>query len=454
MAWVAVGAAAVGAGGAYLSSKNNAKAAQAGQTTQQQMDPRISEMLLGNGDAGSSGLLQQWAGSGNPMTGGQNTFGQTSNDYLSNYSGADTEQSRNAIYNAMRGNTAPQSGGTQSGMTQSGAGPQVGAFGQGQTDYVTGESVNAPAQNNINLTSTFGSLLGGGNNTALMQSLQAGNALTSAQQQQNQSDMTQNLQRNVLPGIRSGAIASGQYGGSRQGIAEGNAISDFTKQLNNSNTQIGLANSANTASQLANSYETGQNRSLAAAQGLSGQQYGVASQNSSQAQQANLSNQNASNSAQQLYAQNAQAASLANAQLGQSNNQFNANLGQANNQFNANLGQNNNQFNAGQQQQTNNQNTSSALAGSGMLSSLLQQQSGNAANYNNYGMNQAQQLSGILAPYASANGSSTTTAPSYSNTAGGLLGGAAAGLGLYNQFKNSGQYNTTPNAQNIAPGTY
>lgn len=418
MSWAAVGGAAIAAGGSYLSSKGNKGGGQS--TTQQQLDPRISNMLLGDGTPNSGGLLQQWAyNTGTPQSQAQNTFGQTANNYLQNYSGADTDQSRNAIYNAMRGNAAPQS---------AGAGP-VNAVAQGKTDWVTGEKVNAPAQNNINLTGTFGSLLGGGNNAALMQSLQAGNALTSAQQQQNQADMTQNLQRNVLPGIRSGAIASGQYGGSRQGIAEGNALSDFTKQLNNSNTQIGLANSANTSAQLANAYESGQNRSLAAAQGLSGQQYGAASQNASMAQQAQLANQGASNDASRFYAQNAQAASLANAQLTQQNNQFNA----------------------GQQQQTNNQNTSSALAGSGLLSSLLQQQSGNANNYNNYNLNQAQQISGLLAPYASINGSSSTSTPTYSNTAGNLLGGAAAGLGLYNQFRNSGSGNTTPNAQNITP---
>ena len=421
MSWAAVGSAAIAVGGSYLSSKGNKGGG--GSTTQNQMDPRITNMLLGDGTPNSGGLLQQWAyNTGTPQTQGQNTFGQTANNYLQNYSGADTDQSRNAIYNAMRPNQAPQAA----------AGPQVGAFAQGKTDYVGGERVNAPAQNNINLTDTFGSLLGGGNNSALMQSLQAGNALTSAQQQQNQADMTQNLQRNVLPGIRSGAIASGQYGGSRQGIVESNAISDFTKQLNNSNTQIGLANSANTAAQLANSYESGQNRSLSAAQALSGQQYGAASQNSSQQQQANLANMGASNDAQRFYAQQAQQASLANAQLGQQNNQFNA----------------------GQQQQTNNQNTAAAFTGSGLLSGQLQQQAGNTANWNNYGLNQAQQISGLLSPYAGVNGSSSTTSPTYSNTAGNLLGGAAAGLGLYNQFRNSGGFNTTPNAQNIVPGTY
>ena len=39
----------------------------------------------------------------------------------------------------------------------------------------------------------------------------------------------QNLQQNVMPSIRSGATGAGQYGGTRQGIAEGRALSDYSK---------------------------------------------------------------------------------------------------------------------------------------------------------------------------------------------------------------------------------
>lgn len=48
-------------------------------------------------------------------------------------------------------------------------------------------------------------------------------------------DTTRNLTENVLPGLRSGSVASGMYGGSRQGIGEGLAVgrtSDaITRQL-------------------------------------------------------------------------------------------------------------------------------------------------------------------------------------------------------------------------------
>lgn len=45
---------------------------------------------------------------------------------------------------------------------------------------------------------------------------------------------TQNLQNNILPGINSGAVAAGGYGGSRQGIAQGLAIGQTNQGITNS----------------------------------------------------------------------------------------------------------------------------------------------------------------------------------------------------------------------------
>lgn len=45
---------------------------------------------------------------------------------------------------------------------------------------------------------------------------------------------TRNLQNNILPGIASGAVAAGGYGGSRQGIAEANAIGQTNQGITNS----------------------------------------------------------------------------------------------------------------------------------------------------------------------------------------------------------------------------
>lgn len=46
--------------------------------------------------------------------------------------------------------------------------------------------------------------------------------------------VTDNLQRNILPGIGSAAIAAGGYGGSRQGVVEANALKDANQGLSNS----------------------------------------------------------------------------------------------------------------------------------------------------------------------------------------------------------------------------
>src|SRR5574340_1608629 len=43
----------------------------------------------------------------------------------------------------------------------------------------------------------------------------------------------QNLNQSVLPGINSGAVAAGGYGGSRQGIAQGVAIGNAQTGRNN-----------------------------------------------------------------------------------------------------------------------------------------------------------------------------------------------------------------------------
>lgn len=53
-----------------------------------------------------------------------------------------------------------------------------------------------------------------------------------------QQSANQNLQRNQLPAIRNNAVAAGGLGGSRQGIAEGLAISDLNQTLVNQEAQL------------------------------------------------------------------------------------------------------------------------------------------------------------------------------------------------------------------------
>lgn len=120
--------------------------------------------------------------------------------------------------------TKPAAFGGSSGGAMAGMGSAFGGMSQ------------TPAPNFSGLTGTTG-MSSAGQNPYLQQ---MGDSLV----QQN----TQNLQRNVLPSIASQAMASGGYGGSRQGVIESNALSD----LNTANAQ-GLAslygNGFNTASQ-------------------------------------------------------------------------------------------------------------------------------------------------------------------------------------------------------------
>lgn len=254
-------AAAAAVGGALISAKGQkdaAKAAAAGSTQTQQIDPRIANMLFGtlNGD----GLLDQYRGFMNEgPSAALDSYGKTSNNYVTNYSGADTDRIRNAGHQML--NTAGQ------------AAPRVSAYGTNGVAQIGTPQVQAPSQNNLDLSGSFDRIINGdaGANPYLTKSLQAGIDATNAGFQKNQADLTNTLQRNVLPGIRSGAIGAGQYGGSRQAILEANALSDYTNQLTSANTQLGMANSANTTAQQANSFNQGQDRSLAATLNLSGQ---------------------------------------------------------------------------------------------------------------------------------------------------------------------------------------
>lgn len=357
MAWAAVGAAAIGAAGSIYSSKQNKKAAQAGASQQFQLDPRMEGLLYGWG--GTKGVANQIAGlATDPQKAGLANFGNQSDAWVSN----NGKQLMDNIYagsnTLYQGNIAPT---------------------------MQAAEVDAPSQNDLNLSPAFQHFIYGdsANNPALLKHLQAGIDLSNAGFQQNQANATENLMENVLPSIRSGAIAAGQYGGSRQGVAEGNAIGDYSKALTNANLQLGMANSANVTGAQANAYESGQNRALSAAQGLSGQQYGVAQQEAAMRQAADQTN------------------------------------------INALL-------------QTRGQNASNMIAGMNTQQNLL----GNSYNYatanDAYDRTKMSQVSSMLSPFTGLGSSSTSSQPYYSNTAANALGGAAAGMSLYNQFAGMG----------------
>ena len=126
------------------------------------------------------------------------------------------------------------------------------------------------------------------------------------------NQVTQNLQRNILPGISSGAMAAGGFGGSRQGVVEANALNDANQGLSNSlanlyGTDWTNAQNRNLQQQsLDNSYNLGlgnlglnaqnsQNSFYTAQRGQDLQQYGLG------ASLVNQANQGYMNQGQGLY---------------------------------------------------------------------------------------------------------------------------------------------------------
>lgn len=341
-------------------------------TNKQEMDPRIAGMLFGNG-GDSKGLLSQYQGMlGQPQAAGAKIFGQANDNYIGEVGAYDLSQVRDASNRLMAGNTVAP--GMQAGQAQA-------------------AQVNAPAQNGMNLTGSYDKFINGdaGANPYLTKAIGGSLDQSTNQFRQMQGEGTNNLMRNILPQIGSNAVIAGQYGGSRQGVAEGNAISDFTRQQQQSITQMGQNNTNAAVGAQTQSFNQGQDRALAATQGLGAQQYGVASQNAVMEQQARQAN-----------ADRTQAASQAN---------------------------------LGAQMGTNALNSTNTQAGMGGITGLLGAAGAQAQNQDSYTLNQAGKVNGLLAPYlGQVPGSSTSSQPLYENRTGNILGGATAGLALGKQF--------------------
>jgi hypothetical protein len=360
-------------------------------SVQNQLDPRAQAILYGDGTAGNRGLLSQYQDMLNTAQDPRLTkFGNANLDYLAQNGGQDIGAVRNTATRLMGGNAAPT----------------MSAASVGAPAWAVGNMVNAPSQNNLNLSSSYDSFINGqaGANPFLTGAIGRGINQSNNAFQAMQQDSTKNLLENVLPSIRGGAIASGQYGSSRQGIAEGRALGDFSTQQQRAISQFGQNNTDAAVAAQAGAYDADRNRQLAATQGLGSQQYGVAQQNAATRNAAEFTNVGQQNATNENYANRLQAANLANLQA---------------------------------QLTTNSQNQSGVLAGAGLLSGLGSSAYGIGTNQDAYALNRAGQVNSLLAPYLSLGGSSTSTQPLYSNTAGNALGGATAALGLYNQFRGS-----------------
>lgn len=387
----------VAGGGALLGAYSTRKAgkdAAAAQAKANEGDPRINEILYGK--EGQDGLINKYRGMlDRPQDGQLQNFGQTNLNYLStapeNLTGI-----QNAGAQLLNGSNAPR-----------GQSAQIGG-----AAFAKGNMVQAPSQNNMDLSGSYNDFINGprGDNKFLTSAIQGGIDQSKNAFNQMQSTATENLMENIMPSIRSNSVLSGQYGGSRQGVAEGNAIGDFAKAQQQAATMFGQNNTNAAVGAQANAYETDSNRALSATQGLGAQQYGVAQQD----------------------AQTKNAAEFMN-------------VGQANQNYatNAAMQQQMNLANLSAEQGQNSLNQNGKIAGAGILGGQMNQAYQIGQDKDNYAINQATRTNNLLAPYLS-NNPVQPVAPT-SNTMGGLLGGAAAGLSLYNQFK-------TPTASNIGSG--
>ncbi len=519
-------------------------------TTQQQLDPRIQEMLFGTGkktlkagaqpigedDLGrpiygadayetSKGLLSQYQDlAKTPQMEGLKSAGTLADQYLGSSSyGNDIAAVRQGAMGLLANKDAPQMqaanndfmsyiSAAQSKLPDQMQAAQVGNAPSYQAttsagaapvsaSNATAATVMSPAQGSMDLSGAYNSFINGesGNNPYLTGAIQKGinqsnNAFSNMTQ-----DATQAVQ-DALSSIRGGAISSGQYGGSRQGLAESRSIGELSKNLTRAASQYGQNNTDAAVAAQAGQYNNDQANKLNALNTLSGQQFGMASQNASMAQQAGLQNaqmgqqanmQNASmaqqnnqfnsgllSDAAKTNAGMAQQNNLTNAQLQQqanqqnytgalNNNQFNAqNQQQANlannasqqntSQFNTGLQQQANQQNLGAQLQTNGLNSQNTLSGMSGLQNIMGNQYQLANNQNNYEINRAQQVNGLMSPYLGANQSSTSSTPTYTNQASNVLGGAALGQQLYKAFTGSGSGSSAPavNIASIFGGSY
>jgi hypothetical protein len=247
--------------------------------------------------------------------------------------------------------------------------------------YAVGSHVQAPSQNGVDLSGAYKGMIYGdpAANPYLTGAIQKGinqsnNAFTNMQ-----TNATTNLMRNILPSIRSDSVLAGQYGGSRQGIAEGNAIGDFARGQQQAIGQFGQNNTDAAVAAQAGAFDNGQNRALSAMQGLGAQQYATAMQN------ANTNNQ---------------------AEFMNVGNQFDASK--------ANAGLNL----AGQQ------------AGAGLLSGLNNNAYNVATNQDQYALNNATKVNNLLTPYIGMGQTQTNSQPLYQNQGGSMFGGALMGSQL------------------------
>jgi hypothetical protein len=359
-------------------------------TTQQAIDPRMAQILYGSN--GNNGFLSQLLAAGNtPQSAGLATFGSGVNNYLGNYGTDNLLSSTLAAQRLQDSNISA---------------PTMTAATVGNVNPMQAAQVNAPNQNGLDLAPAYSSMIYGdpAQNPYLTGAIQKGIDQSSNAFGNMLTDATRNLTENILPNIRGGAIINGSMGGSRQGIAEGKALNDYSTQIGRAISQFGQNNTDAAVGAQAGAFSQGQDRALSAMSGLSGNQYGTAYQNAGFQQQANQTNYTGDLQKAMQDAQFQQQAAGNNQQAQLSTNALNSGNTQA-----------------------------GISASNGLLGSAYTY----GTNQDSYGLNKTGKVSGLLGGYTGLGGSSTQTQPIYQNTTANVLGGGLLGANIYNLLNKS-----------------
>lgn len=105
----------------------------------------------------------------------------------------------------------------------------AGSWGAGASSSTTGTHNNS-----------YGGASGGASGGGMAGGLGGQNPYLQPMMDSITSQVTNNFNRNVMPAISSGAMASGNFGGSRQGVIEANAMNDLNQGLSGALSNLGL----------------------------------------------------------------------------------------------------------------------------------------------------------------------------------------------------------------------
>lgn len=490
--------------GGLLGGQGSSQSGTQTQSQTQQIDPRIASIIFGSGQktlkpgavptgvdeygqptysasdytTDNSGLLSRYqALLDKPQSTGLNYYGTAADHYLGTNGGQDLNTARNSALQMLNGNmynpvSMKSAQGTytmpmNAASVSSPLGYQASTAGFSQAGPASG--ISAPAQNGLGVTNALNDVIYGdlGNNPYLAGAIQKGLNQSTSAFQNLQSDATKNFKESVLPALRGDAIVNGQYGGSRQGIAEGKAADSFAMQMNRALSQVGQNMTDSAVSAQANQFGQDRQNQLSAAMGLSGQQYNVAGQDAAAKNQVNLANsQMANNQMQfnagqnnsvlgQLYQGNLQT-NLANAGYTQQANQNNYAGNQQMSLANLKNNQQANQQNGAWQVANNALDSQTRQSGLSALNGLSNNAYTLANNQNDYSLNQAGKINGLLTPYVGINGTSTSSTPIYQNQVANALGGALMGSKLFDAFGNAigGTRSSATNTPNTNWGSF